>query len=273
MDASQILKHPFITDDLSSPNTQSSSKISGVFATSQSEKPERITSICEPSLAMPWPIAPDQNANNRPRPLSEFAMHFNRLDRRKVILGDMNNIDTRKPNVCNRFLPTRRVVSDPASFKTTLYGISEEKPTNSDSTLKSDASLTKEKHTLSTEVLPVTHDVALPFQNSIERPQLPMKPPKSIKNLNKIHSIPPPVSHAHRYRELFFIGLAAPYEQHPFAAYRNNSPPARKYVVACAKDPQIRKWQPYYPSISFLTCRFSGEPTTTRAKRRRSAID
>jgi hypothetical protein len=70
------------------------------------------------------------------------------------------------------FSPAGRVVSDPASFKTTMYGISEGKPTNSDSTLKSDASLTKEKPTLSTEVLPVTHDVALPFQNSIERPQL-----------------------------------------------------------------------------------------------------
>jgi hypothetical protein len=197
MDASQILKHPFITDD---PNL--SPKVSGTLGTSQGEKPERITGICGPFLDPPCQASARnqkiQNASDRSRPLSTLAMHLNLPDRRQSILGDVSNIDSmRKPNPRNRFLPARRVFSDPVSFKTP-YFIAEEKPTNSDSTLNSDAPLTKEKPFLLTEVLSKTHEIALPYQNSIPptsdgRPQSPIKP---FRNLNKIHSILPSVSHA-----------------------------------------------------------------------------
>jgi hypothetical protein len=223
--------------------------------TSQSEKPEWITG---PSPDPPCQAsARDQNVNNRLRPLSTLAMHLNHLDRGQSILGDISNIGP----IRNRSLPVRRVFSDPVSSKA-LYFIAEEKPTNSDSTLHSDVSLTKEKPVLFTEVLPTTHDIALPYQDSI--PQLPIKP---LKNLNKIHSIPPSVSHAcYVVIELFFISLAAPSEPYPFDTHWNNSPTANKYAVARVKDPQTRKRQPYYPSISFFACGFSGEPTTTRVK-------
>ena len=183
-------------------------------------------------------------------------MHLNHLDRRQSILGDISNIGP----IRNRSLPVRRVFSDPVTSKTS-YFIAEEKPTNSDSTLHSDVSLTKEKPVLFTEILPTTHDIALPHQDSI--PHLPIKP---LKNLNKIHSILPSVSHARYVYRIIFISLAAPSEPYPFDTYWNNSPTANKYAATRVQDPQTRKRQPYYPSISFLTCGFSGEPTTTRAK-------
>lgn len=188
MDASQILKHPFITGDPTLQNVRPSSKVPGVSGTSQSESSERITGICGPSL--------DQNANNRSRPLSKSALNPIHLDRRQVILGDISNRDMKKPNFCKRSLPARRVVSDPLSFKTP-YCIAQEKPINSGSTLK-DASLTKEK----LPVLPATHDIALPFQKDILPDERPKKF-KSNKNVNEIHTIPPPVSHAYCYLELF----------------------------------------------------------------------
>ncbi|KAF8809558.1 kinase-like protein [Phlegmacium glaucopus] len=191
MDASQILKHPFITDDSALSNTQPSSKITGVSGTPQSEKPVRITGICGASPDPPGATVHDQNMNNQSRPMSTLGMHLNHLDRRRLILGDVSNRNMRKPNLFNPSFPARRVVSDPVSFKS-LYCITEEKPTNSDSTLKSDGPLTKEKSVMLTEVLPATYHTALPLQNSIapdERPQLPLK----RKNLKKIHNISPPL--------------------------------------------------------------------------------
>ena len=206
MDASQILKHPFITDDSAPANAQPS-KILGASGTCQSEKSERITDICEPFLDPPCQAtARDQNANNRLRPLSTLAMHLNHFDRRQVILGDISNMDMKKSNLRNRSLPVRRVFSDLVSFKAP-YFIAEEKPTNSDSTLNSDVSLTKEKSVLLSEVLPVRHNILLPHQNSIpldERPPLPIKP---LKNPNKIHSILPSVSHARHNRNYLFLSV------------------------------------------------------------------
>ena len=242
MNASQILKHPFITDDPTLPNSQPelSSKIPGASGTPQSEKPERITGICGPSLDPHWASARYQNTNNQSRPMSALTMHFNHLDRRQHILGDIGNRNIRKPNLFNRSLPGRRVASDPVSLKAP-YCIAEETSTHSDSSPKSDGSLTKDDPVLLTEVLPATYDIALPFQNSIAPDELHMKPLRLSKNSNKIHRIPPPVSHVYCYRDFFYIVLAAPGEQYPFVAYWNNSPTANKYVVTCAKDPQTRK--------------------------------
>lgn len=199
MEPSQILKHPFITDDLT---VQHSSKIPGVLSNSRSEKPERVSGICGPPLP-PCQASPlDRNVNNRSRPLSALAVHLNHLDRRQAILNDISNINMKKPNFRNRSLPARRVFSDPVPSKTP-YCIAKKKPTNSDSTLNSDASLIKEKSILLTEDLPVTHDIALPYQNSTPldgRPQLPLRP---LRNLNKIHSVLPSVSHTHYHQELF----------------------------------------------------------------------
>jgi hypothetical protein len=188
MDASQILKHPFITDD---PTTkaQPSFKIPGTFGTSQSEKPER---TCGPLLELLSRASTcDENGNNGSRPLSTLAMHLNHLDRQKAILGDITNIDMRKTTLRDRSLPAGRVFSNPVSFKT-LYCITEEKPTNSDSPPDSDALENEEKGVLLNEVLPVTHDIAIPSQNSIplDGRQLPMKPLKLSHNLNKNHNIP-----------------------------------------------------------------------------------
>ena len=205
MDASQILKHPFIIDDL--PNTQPSFKIPNTFGTSQSEKPERTSGVCGPSLDPPRQASTrDQNGNNRLQPLSTLAMHLNHLDRRQVILGDISNIDTRKPTFRDRSLPVRRVFSDPVSSKT-LHCISEEKLTNGDSPLNLDAPENKEKAVLENEVLPGTYDIALPPQNGIplDERQLLMKPLKLSNNLNKGHKILPSVSHAYCYQEIFLL--------------------------------------------------------------------
>ena len=207
MDASQILKHPFITDDLTLPNAQPSFKIPSTFGTPQSEKPERTSGICGPSLDPPRQASTrDQNGNNRSRPLSTLAMHLNHLDRRQVILGDISNIDTRKPTLRDRSLPVRRVFSDPISSKTP-YCITEENLTNGDSPLNLDAPENKEKSDLENEVLPGTYDIALPSQNSIpldERQSL-MNPLKLSSNLSKAHKILPSVSHAYCYREIFLL--------------------------------------------------------------------
>jgi hypothetical protein len=194
MDASQILKHPFITDDRTLPNAQPSFKIPGTFGTSQSEKPERTSGVCGLSLDP----ACQASGSNRSRPLSTLAMRLNHLDRRQVILGDISNIGMRKPFLRDRSFPVRRVFSDPVSFKTP-YCITEEKQTNGDSPLKSDAPENKEKPVLINEVSPETNDIALPSQNSLllDGRQLPMKPPKLSNNLNKTHKILPSVSHAY----------------------------------------------------------------------------
>ena len=194
MDASQVLKHPFITDDPTLPNALPSFKIPNTFGISQSEKPER-TSVCSPSLDLPCLASTrDQNGDNRSRP----SMHLNHLDGRQTILGDITNIDTRKPTLCDHSLPVRRIVSDPVSFKTQPR-TTEEKPTNSDSPLKLDDPENKEKSVLKNEVLPGTFDVALPSQNSIllDGRQLPMKPPKLSNNLRKTRNILPSVGHAY----------------------------------------------------------------------------
>lgn len=200
MDASQILKHSFITDDLTLPNAQPS-KITGALGIPNSEESEQIAGVCGPSPNPPWADAYDQNTNNQSRPMSTFVMHFNHIDRQRLILGNISNGNTEKPNNYNRSLPVRRVVSDPISFKLPYY---REKSTKSDSTLKLDAPSTKKKSVLLSGLLPATYDIALPFQNSTtpdERPQLPMKPLKLNKNF---HSFPPPVRHVHCYREIFF---------------------------------------------------------------------
>jgi hypothetical protein len=205
MDASQILKHPFITDDPTLPNAQPSFKIPGTFGTSHSEKAER-TSAYGPSLDPPCQASTrDQIGNNRSRPLPTLAMHLNRLDRRQVILGDISNIDMRKPTLRDCSLPSRRVFSDPVSLKTP-YCITEEKPTNSDSPMNLDTPENKENSVLINGVLPRTYDIALPYQNSIplDGKQLPMKPLKFSNNLNKTHNILPSVSHAYCYREIYF---------------------------------------------------------------------
>ena len=192
MDASQILKHPFITDDPTLPNAQPSFKIPGTFGTSQSEKPERTSDVCGPSLDPPCQTSTrDQNGKNRSRPLSTLAMHLNHPDRQQAILGDITNVDSRKPTLRDRSLPVRRVFSDPESFKRP-YCITEEKPTNSDSLPNLDALENKEKSVLKNEVLPGTFDFALPSQNSIllDGRQLPVKPLKLSNNLNKTHNIP-----------------------------------------------------------------------------------
>lgn len=197
IDASQILKHPFITDDPTFPNAQPSFKIPGTFGTSQSEKPERTNSgVCGPSLD-PASVR-DQNGSNRFRPLSTLAMRLNNLDRRQVILGDVSNIGMRKPFLRDRSFPVRRVFSDPVSFKTP-YCIAEVKQTNGDSPPNPDAPENKEKPVLINEILPETNDIALPSQNSLllDGRQLPMKPPKLSNNLNKTHKILPSVSHAY----------------------------------------------------------------------------
>lgn len=206
MDAPQILKHPFITDDPSLPNAQPSFKIPGTFGNSQSGKPERTSGVCGPLLEPPCQASThDQNGNNRSRPLSTLAMHLNHLDRRQVILGDISNLGTRKPILRDRSLPVRRVFSDPLTFKTP-YRITEEKPTNCDSPLDLDAPENKEKSVLKNEDLPGTYDIALPYQNNIplDGRQLPMKPLKLSNNLNNTHNILPSVSHAYCYREIFF---------------------------------------------------------------------
>ena len=208
MDASQILKHPFITDDPTLPNAQPSFKIPGTFGTSQSEKSERTSGVrCGSSLDLPCQASTrDRNGNNRSRPLSTLALHLNHLDRRQVVLGDITNIDRRKPTLRDRSLPGKRVFSDPVSFKTP-YRITEEKPTNSDSPLNSDAPENKEKSVLINEVLPGTYDTALPYQNGIplDGRQLPMRPPKFSNNSNKIYNILPSVSHAYFYRKIFLL--------------------------------------------------------------------
>jgi hypothetical protein len=185
MDASQILKHPFITDDPTLPNAQPSFKIPGTFGTSQLKKPERIR-VCAQSLDPPGQASTrDQYGNNGSRPLSTLAMHLNHLDDRKVILGDITNINMRrKPTLRDCFLPVRRVSSDPPCC------ITEEEPINSASPLNFDALENKEKSVLKNEVLP--YDVALRSQNSIplDGRQLPMKPPKLSNNMNKTHNIP-----------------------------------------------------------------------------------
>ena len=200
MDVSQILKHPFITDDPTLPNAQPSFKIPGTFGISQFEMPERTSGVCGPSLDPPCQASiRDQNGINRSRPLSTLAMQLNNLDRRQVILGDISNIDTRKPTVRGRSLRARRVFSDPVSFKTPYCITTEEKPTNSDSPLNLDTPENKEKSVLINEVLPETYDIALPSQNSIplDESQLPVKPRKLSNNLNKTHKILPSVSHAY----------------------------------------------------------------------------
>ena len=201
--ASQILKHPFITDDPTLQNPWPS-KAPVVSGTPQLENSERITGVCGPSVDPPWAIARDHNADNRSRLLSRFAARFNH---RQVVLGDISNKDFRKPSLSNCSLPFRRAVSDPISLKTP-YCIADKKSTNSDSTLKSDASLTKQKSVSLNGVLSPTHDIVLPFQNSMPpdvKTQLAMKPPKSNKNMT------PPVSQIRYYRGLFFfIDLAAP---------------------------------------------------------------
>jgi hypothetical protein len=208
MDASQILKHPFITDDPSHPNAQPSFKIPSTSGTSQSDKPDRISGVCGPSLDPPCQAnTRDENGNNRSRPLSTLAMHLNHLDRRQVILGDISNIGTRKPILRDRSPPVRRVFSDPVSFKT-RYCITEEKQTNSDSPLDSDAPENKENAVLINKVLPGTYDIALPYQNSIplDGRQLPLKPPKLSNNPNKTHKILTSVSYPYCcYREIFLL--------------------------------------------------------------------
>ena len=193
MDASQILKHPFITDDPTLPKTQPSFKIPGTFVTSQSENPERTSGVCRPSLDPPCQTSScDQNGNNGPRSLSTLAkMHLDHLDRRQAILGDVTNTDTRKPILRDRSLPAKRVLSDFVSFKTP-YPITEEKPTSSDTPPISDALENEEKGVLLNEVLPVMHDIALPPQNRIplDGRQLPLKPFKLSNYLNKTHNIP-----------------------------------------------------------------------------------
>ena len=191
MDASQIFKHPFVTDDPTLPKAQPSFKIPGTFGISQSEKPERTSGVCGPSLDPPCQASTcDQNGNNGPRPLSTLAMHLDHLDRRQAILGDITNIDTRKPTLRDRSLPARRAFSDFVSFKRP-YRVTEEKPTSSDSPPNMDA-LENEKGVLLNEVLPVMHDIALPLQNRIplDGRQLPMKPFKLSNYLNKTHNIP-----------------------------------------------------------------------------------
>jgi hypothetical protein len=198
MDASQILKHPFITDDRTLPNAQPSFKIPGTFGTSQSEKPERTSGVCGPSLDPACQASVrDQNGSNHSRPLSTLAMRLNHLDRRQVILGDISNIGMRKPFLRDRSFPVRRVFSDPVSFKTPY--ITEEKQINSDPPLNSDAPENKDNPVLINEVLPKTIDIALPSQNSLllDGRQLPMKPPKLSNNPNKTHKILPSVSHAY----------------------------------------------------------------------------
>lgn len=213
MDASQILKHPFIADDPTLPNAQPSFKIPDTFGTSQSEKPERTTGVgvCGPSLDPPRQASTcDINGNNRSRQLSTLAMHLNHLDRRQAILGDISNIDTRrKPTFRDRSLPARRVFSDPVSFKTP-YCITEEKPIFSDSPLNLDAPEREntEKSVSKNKVLLGTYDIALPCQSSIplDGRQLPMKPLKLSNNLNKTHKILPSVSHAYCfYREVILL--------------------------------------------------------------------
>ena len=202
MDASQILKHPFITDDPTLPNAQPSSKIPGTSGTSQSEKPERTSgAICGPSLDLPCQASTcDRNGNNGSRPLSTLTMHLNHLDRRQVILGDISNIDMRKPTLRDRSLPVKRVFYDPVSFKTP-HCITEEKPTNSDSPLNLDPPKNKKKSVWINEVLPETYDIALPYQNS-----MPLdKPLKSSNNLNKAHNTLPSVSHAYCHRKVFLL--------------------------------------------------------------------
>jgi hypothetical protein len=193
MDASQILKHPFITDDPTLQNTQPSFKIPGTFGISQSDKPERISGVCGPSLDPPYQAdTRDQNDNNRSRPLSTLAMHLNHLDHRQGILKDISNIVMKKPTVRDRSLPVKRVFSDPISFKTP-YCISEVKKTNSDSPLNSDAPKDKEKSVLTSEALSGTYNVALPSQSNIplDGRQVSTKP---LKLSNKIL---PSVSHAY----------------------------------------------------------------------------
>ena len=207
MDASQILKHPFITDDPTLPNAQPSFKIPGTFGTSQSEKSEQTSVRFGPSLDLPCQASTrDRNGNNCSRLLSTLALHLNHLDRRQVILGDITNIDRRKPTLRDRSLPAKRVLSDPVSFKTP-YCITEEKPTNSDSPLNSDAPESKENPVLINEVLLGTYDIALPYQNGIplDGRQLPMRPLKFSNNLNKTHNILPSVSHASFYRKIFLL--------------------------------------------------------------------
>ena len=190
MDAAQILKHAFITDDPILPNAQLPFKIPGTSGTSQSEKPARSSGVCGPSLdPLCQSSTRDQNGNNRSRPLSTLAMHLNHLDRRQAILGDITNIDMKKPTLHDRSLPVKCVFSDPVPFKTP-YCITEEKPTNSDSPPNLDALGNKEKFVLKKiEVLPGTYDIALPSQKNIplDGKQLAMK---SFKNPNKNHNIP-----------------------------------------------------------------------------------
>ena len=203
MDASQILKHPFITNDLTLQNTQPSFKIPGTFGIPQSDKPERTGG---PPLDPPCHASfRDQNDKNRSGPLTTLAVHLNHLDRRQGILGDISNIIMKKPAVRDRSLPVECVFSDPLSFKTPS-GITEVKKTNSNSPLNFDAPENKEKSVLKNEVLPGTYDIALPSQNNILLDgRQPSTKSLALKLSNKIL---PPVSHAYCcYREILFLSV------------------------------------------------------------------